>query len=374
MNEQVRPELRLKEDYRQHLPASDGNTTDTPFEGSGMVMKEGDPPGSAFHNKLAPPGSALPPGPPSQITQPENCFAARPPFVSLPSLASILELSSTPEPLHIYLLSDSSGETAAHIIKAAVAQFPSQSISVHRLAPVSHSHQIHERLAGIMHRPALIAYTFVVPELRDTLVHTALTLEGLHLIDLIGPLIDSLAYHTHTTPLHQPRRRHILDRAYFHRMEAVNFSVQFDDGKVHDALHKADVVLTGLSRTSKTPSCMYLAQHYSLKAANIPLVPGTDVPDEIYSIDPQRIIGLTINPDHLYSLRINRAQQMGISVRTDYSNYDAIQREIQYALTFFRKIGCLVINVTNRAIEETAAEIVRNLERAGCLPFLTEGG
>jgi hypothetical protein len=260
------------------------------------------------------------------------------------------------------------------MIKAAVAQFPSRSISVHRLAPVSHSRQIHDRLAEIAHRPALIAYTFVVPELRDTLVNAALTTDDLHLIDLIGPLIDSLACHTHTTPLHQPHRRHLLDSAYFQRMEAVNFSVQFDDGKVHDALHRADVILTGLSRTSKTPSCMYLAQHYSLRAANIPLVPGTPPPDAIYSVDPRRIIGLTINPDHLYSLRVSRAQQMGFSTRTDYSNYDAIHQEIPYAQSLFRKIGCLVINVTNRAIEETAAEIVRNLERAGCLPFLAEGG
>jgi len=213
-----------------------------------------------------------------------------------------------------------------------------------------------------------------VPELRETLTSAALASDDLHLIDLIGPLIDTVAYHTRTPPLHQPRRRHVLDSAYFQRMEAVNFSVQFDDGKVHDSLHRADVILTGLSRTGKTPSCMYLAQHYSLKAANIPLVPGTPVPDEIYAVDPGRIIGLTINADSLYSLRVNRAQQMGFSVRTNYSDYNAIEQEIQYAKSLFRKIGCQVINVTNRAIEETAAEIVRSLDRAGCLPFFSEGG
>jgi regulator of PEP synthase PpsR (kinase-PPPase family) len=346
--------------------------------GAHLRAAEGAPPGNMAHVDITPPGTATPPSlvPDTVFFKSHNhsTYLHSTYLVSPASASSAHDSHPTMDPLHIYILSDSSGETAAHIIKAAVAQFPSRSVCVHRLAPVTHSRQIHELLANIIHRPALIAYTFVVPELQETLVNAALTTDDLHLIDLIGPLIESVAHHTNKIPLHQPRRRHVLDSAYFQRMEAVNFSVQFDDGKVHDALHRADVVLVGLSRTSKTPSCMYLAQHYSLKAANIPLVPGTDVPKAIYSVDPQRIIGLTINADHLYSLRLHRAQHMGLSVRTDYSNYDSIREEMQYATSFFREVGCQVINVTNRAIEETAAEIVRRLENAGCLLFLTETG
>jgi len=374
MNERAQRGLRLEEDSYLYSPAVGGTSTDAPGEGTEPPVKTCPLPGFSIQSKLTPPAPPFPAyAPASQIGNFTNP-PSYPQIISPARTSSAQDTSLASEPLHIYLLSDSSGETAAHIIKAAVAQFPSQAVSVHRLAPVHQSHQIHDRLAEIVYRPALIAYTFVVPELRESLIGAVLTTNDLHLIDLIGPLIDSVAYHTHTTPLHQPRRRHVLDKAYFQRMEAVNFSVQFDDGKVHDALHRADVILTGLSRTSKTPSCMYLAQHYSLKAANIPIVPGTEVPEAIFSVDSQRIIGLTINADHLYSLRVNRAQQMGLSARTDYSNYEAIQQEIQYAQSFFRRIGCQIINVTNRAIEETAAEIVRSLERTGCLPFFSEGG
>lgn len=176
-------------------------------------------------------------------------------------------------------------------------------------------------------------------------------------LDLLGPLIARVASLTEAQPLAQPGRLHLLDESYFRRMEAVNFAVRYDDGKNPEGINQADVILVGLSRTSKTPNCMYLAQHYGLKAANVPIVPGVDPPLALFTIPSRKIIGLTIDPHLLHNLRSTRAQVIGMPANSEYADLDEIKAEVQYAKRIFRELKCHSIDVSARAIEETSSEI-----------------
>lgn len=262
----------------------------------------------------------------------------------------------------VFVISDSSGETAAHVVRSASAQFPLDTFTIRRLPRVHTTEEIKAWVAEIAGPQVLIAYTLVLPDFRETLV-AEVTKYGLPAVDLMGPLISALSQVADLPPLASPGRAHLLDEAYFKRMEAVNFSVHYDDGKDPEGLVLADVVLVGLSRTSKTPNSMYLAQHYGLKAANVPLVRGITPPKTLYQIPKGKIIGLSIHPDYLISLRLARAQSMGLSASVSYAELEEIELEVKYAHRIHRELGCYVIDVTTRAIEETSSEIVLYLER-----------
>ncbi len=176
-------------------------------------------------------------------------------------------------------------------------------------------------------------------------------------IDLLGQLIDKLTSLTHQQPLSVPGRLHVMDETYYKRIEAVDFAIRYDDGKNPDGIKQADVVLIGVSRTSKTPNCMYLAQHYGLKAANIPLVFGIEPPLNLYQISNSKIVGLSIDPHLLQDIRSTRAQIMGLSSQADYADLDRINQEVRYAKNIFRELKCHVIDVSAKAVEEISSEI-----------------
>lgn len=258
--------------------------------------------------------------------------------------------------LIIFTLSDSSGETAAHVAQAALVQFPPGFASIYRLPQVRSCQQISTLVREIATGRSLIAYTLVLPEYREALEEEARK-ANVPTLDLLGPLINKISGLTDSHPLSQPGRLHQLDETYFRRMEAVNFAVRFDDGKNPDGIAQSDVILVGLSRTSKTPNCMYLAQHYALKAANCPIVPGVDPPKALFNVQARKIIGLTIDPHLLHNLRTSRAQVIGMSPDTQYSDLEEIKAEVQYAKRIFRELKCHVIDVSSKAIEETSSEI-----------------
>jgi [pyruvate, water dikinase]-phosphate phosphotransferase / [pyruvate, water dikinase] kinase len=261
----------------------------------------------------------------------------------------------------IHILSDSSGETASQVLRAALAQFDS-AFSVQRLPRVCNTSDIENAAAMLSNTRSLIAYTLVLPEFREAL-QSAVIRYNVRAVDLLGPLVGALSDLLSLPPLAQPGRSHLLDEAYFRRMEAVNFSVHYDDGRdAHGILH-ADVVLTGLSRTSKTPNCMYLAQQYGLKAANVPLVPGIEPPPELRQLPRGRIIGLSIEFDYLFTLRKTRAEALGLPDDVAYADLEEIEKEVRFAKRVFRELGCHVIDVTMRAIEETSSEIFLYLQR-----------
>ncbi|HEY9712674.1 MAG TPA: pyruvate, water dikinase regulatory protein, partial [Chroococcales cyanobacterium] len=214
----------------------------------------------------------------------------------------------------------------------------------------------------VSHERSVIAYTLVLPEYRETLENEASKYQ-IPTVDLLGSLISRIAVLTDTAPLSQPGRLHMLDETYFKRIEAVDFAIRFDDGKNPDGIKQADVVLTGVSRTSKTPNCMYLAHHYGLKAANVPIVAGVEPPLQLFQIPARKIVGLHIDPHLLQEIRTTRAQILGMPATADYADPDRITQEVRHAKRLFRELKCHVIDVSAKAIEETSSEIYLHLRQ-----------
>ncbi len=264
--------------------------------------------------------------------------------------------------LIIFTLSDSSGETAEAVARAAVVQFPPGRASIYRLPQVKNIQQIPGLVREIALDRAVIAYTLVLPEYRDLLEAEAAKYD-ISTIDLLGPLISRIAMLTGQAPLSQPGRLHLLDETYFRRIEAVDFAIRFDDGKNPEGVLQADVVLVGVSRTSKTPNSMYLAHHYGMKAANVPVVFGVDLPLALYQLSPRKIIGLHLDPYLLQEIRTKRAQVLGMPSDNDYADEERILQEIRYAKKLFRELSCHVIDVSSKAIEEISSEIYLHLRQ-----------
>ncbi|HEY9719150.1 MAG TPA: pyruvate, water dikinase regulatory protein [Trichormus sp.] len=266
------------------------------------------------------------------------------------------QLPAETRELIVFTVSDSSGETAEAVARAALVQFPPGRASIYRLPQVRSCQQLAGLVREVANGRALIAYTLVLPEYRETLENEARKFD-IPTVDLLGPLITRIASLTATAPLSQPGRLHLLDESYFKRIEAVDFAIRFDDGKNPDGIRQADVVVTGVSRTSKTPNCMYLAHHYGLKAANVPIIAGVDPPASLFEINSKKIIGLHIDPYILQEIRTTRAQVLGMPSTSDYADIDRIRLEVRQAKKLFRELKCHVIDVSSKAIEETSSEI-----------------
>lgn len=203
---------------------------------------------------------------------------------------------------------------------------------------------------------AIVVYTLVRPNLKTYLEKKAHEL-GLTTVDIMGPIVSAINEVTHLTPKNQPGLIRRIDQEYFNKVEALEFAVKFDDGKEPRGLLRADIVITGVSRASKTPLCIYLA-HKGIKAANMPLVPEVTPPPELFEVPSHKVIGLTIKPDLLFEIRKERLRAMGLAQTADYANYQRILEELDYADEIMRKIGCPIIDVTNKATEETAAKVL----------------
>jgi len=274
----------------------------------------------------------------------------------------VKKLAPDARELVVFTLSDSSGETAEAVGRAALVQFPPGRASIYRLPQVKSCQQLAGLVRECANGRAVIAYTLVLPEYRETLEAEAAKF-SIPTVDLLGPLISRIASITQTAPLSQPGRLHLLDESYFKRIEAVDFAIRFDDGKNPDGIKQADIVLIGVSRTSKTPNCMYLAHHYGLKAANVPLVFGVDPPLALFQINPKKIFGLAIDPYLLQEIRTTRAIVLGMRGENDYADPDRIRQEVRYAKKIFRELKCHVIDVSAKAIEETSSEIFLQLRQ-----------
>jgi len=271
-------------------------------------------------------------------------------------------VNRTKSPLIVFTLSDSSGETAEAVSKAALAQFPQEHVQLYRLARVSSVDELNKIVSEISQEQGLIAYTLVRQDFKDALEKAAVSC-GIPTIDLLGPLIAKVAQVTQISPLSQAGRLHLLDESYYKRIEAIDFAIRYDDGKNPNGLTEADVVLIGVSRTSKTPNCMYLAQHWGLKAANIPLVPAVEPSPKLFTLSEKKIVGLTIDPQILAGIRSTRANVLGLPQGTDYTDLYIIEEEVQSAKKIFKRLGCHIIDVSNKAIEEISGEIYLYLRK-----------
>lgn len=260
----------------------------------------------------------------------------------------------------VYTLSDSSGETAEMVAKSALSQFEDEKTEIKRLPKVRSQEDIKDLFKNSIKPPGIIVYTLVLPEARQSLIEEA-SKNAIPIYDVLSDLVSKMENIFHAPPLREPGLRLKVDQSYFNRMDAIHYAIKYDDGQNLNGIESADVVLIGVSRTGKTPSCMYLAQHYGLRAANIPIVLGVDLPKKLSEINPNKLIGLTCDPLVLQSFRSTRANSLQIDYSADYCDFDHISKEVEYSKRIFREVKCPVVDMTNRAVEETAVEIITKL-------------
>ncbi len=257
----------------------------------------------------------------------------------------------------VYIVSDSIGETAEFVVKAVASQFDSGNVDMRRVPFVENREQIVEVFKQANGCNAIIAYTLVVPVLRKTMEEEALNY-NVCTADILGSLMGAFSRVTCKEPHLEPGRVRLLDEVYFRRVAAVEFAVKHDDGKDPRGFKKAEVVLVGISRTSKTPLSIYLA-HQGIMVANLPLVPEVEPPAELFWIPPEKIIGLIINPAQLKEIRQERLKALGLESNANYVAVERIEEELAYARRIMKKIGCTVFDVSNKAVEEVANRIIQ---------------
>lgn len=260
----------------------------------------------------------------------------------------------------IYVLSDGTGETAMSMLQAALVQYHNSDIKIIRVKNVRSPSQIERTMEEVKEEQGFVVYTLVSKSMRELIQSLSQSL-NVPSVDLLGPVLEQLDVF-----FDLQKREHLqagllrtVDDKYFKRIEAIEFTVRHDDGKTLSQLDKADIILVGISRTSKTPLSIFLS-HKGWKVANIPLVLGTTLPDELFEVDQRKIVGLTINEDKLHLIRRKRLENFGQDPGGEYANLDHIQKELDYANEIFKKNRRWpIVNVTDRALEETAAEVAR---------------
>jgi regulator of PEP synthase PpsR (kinase-PPPase family) len=264
-----------------------------------------------------------------------------------------------PQPVELHIVSDSTGETASRLVHALEAQFPDQAFEEIRHPMIESVGDLEAVVKRARGRPAVVVYTLVGTELRGQM-RILCRRARLHYCDLLGQPIEAVAKVSGMAARMQPGGRHPLDETYFRRMEAIEFAVKYDDGMA-GGLREADIVLVGVSRTSKTPLSIYLG-YLGYRAANVPLVKGIDPPKELFEIEPTKIVGLKIDAKRLAEIRKNRARRMGGSNHR-YSKLLEVYEELEQAEAVQRRLGCPVIDTTELSIEETAARVIRLVEQ-----------
>jgi [pyruvate, water dikinase]-phosphate phosphotransferase / [pyruvate, water dikinase] kinase len=263
---------------------------------------------------------------------------------------------------HLHLVSDSTGETLNAVAKAACAQFDMGHPIEHVYPLVRSRKQLERALLEIEGAPGLVLHTMVNQELREVLEAKCREL-GQPSVAVIDPVMDLLGSYLGAEVSHRPGAQHELDAKYFKRIDALNYTMAHDDGQSAETLERADVVLVGVSRTSKTPTCIYLANR-GIKAANVPIVLGVSLPEQIHTIAGPLIVGLLASPERLIQIRRNRLLSLNEEAETDYVDLDAVRAEVAFARRLFGEKGWPVIDVTRRSIEETAAAVIALHSRA----------
>lgn len=266
-----------------------------------------------------------------------------------------------PKRLHLHLVSDATGETIQSVARACIAQFDDVETIEHFWNMVRTTRQLDFALDSIRSHGGAVLYTVVDDHLRQYLEGKCREAQvpAINVLEpVMGLFADMLGQHRQSLP----GRQHTLDSAYFDRVDAMEYALGHDDGQKARDLHKADVVLVGVSRTSKTPTCLYLANR-GVKAANVPFVPGVPLPQDLETLKRPMIVGLTKDPDALVALRRNRLIMLHQGGETAYIDPEEVRAEVMEARRYFTRRGWPIIDVTRRAIEETSAEILQLLLR-----------
>jgi [pyruvate, water dikinase]-phosphate phosphotransferase / [pyruvate, water dikinase] kinase len=262
---------------------------------------------------------------------------------------------------HLHLVSDATGDTVHSVARACLVQFEGAEAIEHIWSMVRTKSQIERVIAGVAANPGLVLYTLVNETLRQPLVDGCRRVQ-VPAIPVLDPVIGALGAYLGRQSRGLPGQQHLLDREYFARIDAMTFALAHDDGQSAWGLNEADVVLVGVSRTSKTPTCIYLANR-GIKAGNVPIVPDMPMPAELFAATRPLIVGLTNDPERLIQVRQNRLSMLHQDDRTDYTDVEAVRREVAQARRVFADHHWPVIDVTRRSIEETAAAILKLLAR-----------
>jgi len=266
------------------------------------------------------------------------------------------------EPLTVHILSDSLGETADAVAKAAVSQFPPKCFQVERLPRVASPQQVRDLVFEHCGPNCIFFYTLAEEPMRDAM-HRVTEELNVKAVDILGPAVQALALASDVAPTGEPGAIRKTDRGYFQRIEAMEFAVKHDDGRNPQGLKEAEIVLVGVSRTSKTPLSMYLASK-GYRTANVPLAREMNPPPELFDVDPRRVFGLVSDPDLIAQIRALRTENLG-RYSADYATREAVIEDLEDARGVLRKIGAYLVRTDNRAVEETAQEILQRLEANG---------
>ncbi len=253
------------------------------------------------------------------------------------------------------MISDGTGDTATAAVNAVMAQFHTD-WKLQVIGGIRHESEVRRAIKKAARSGALVVFSLVDKRVAGALLQES-TAQGVATVDLLGGLIAKVAQHLHAEPRHQPGLLHAFSDEYFHRIDAVEFAVRHDDGANLETLFEADIILIGVSRTSKTPLSMYLAQR-GYKTGNVPLVAGMDPPKVLYELDANKIYGLMVDHGTLMTLRVNRLKVLRVSPRSIYTDSDAVELELRRARRLFQSNRWRSIDITGRAVEETAARIM----------------
>lgn len=255
-----------------------------------------------------------------------------------------------------YAVSDSTGKTAKHLMESALGQFPDNKAKIKSFSFVRSLNKIDEIIRLAKDDNAIIAYTFVKDEMRKHLNELAEE-NDLDYIDMMDQPLNMVSKRFKVEPREEFALKYKLDEEYFKRIEAMEFTLKFDDLNESKGIAEADIVLVGVSRTSKTPLSVHLS-YLGYKTANVPLVPEVDIHPSVLENNDNKVIGLTIDPELLNDIRIERLKKMGLGDDATYAARERINQEFEYADSIMEEIGCPIIDVTDKTIEETAVEVL----------------
>ncbi len=269
------------------------------------------------------------------------------------------KIDSITKDFHIFVVSDSTGETAEKVVRAAVSQFAIPEVHLKRFLLVDSELKLREIITEAVGKNALIIFTLVKDSLRNIMLQES-SEKGVTSIDIIGPVLNSISYILDILPERKPGLIHRVNDEYFKRIDALEYAVKHDDGQRVDEITEADTLILGVSRTSKTPLCLFLAQR-GFKAANIPIIDEQGINDVVYKIPGGTIFGLVSDAVRISNLRKERLKRMGLSFSSDYVSIESIEKELSHSKNIYSKLNAFVIDITDKSIEEVAADIISHI-------------
>ena len=262
---------------------------------------------------------------------------------------------------YIFAVSDATGDTCLRVAKSALSQFKTTKVVLERVPHIRTYNDIQDLMDRVVKVDGIIIYTMVSPECRQHITNLGRK-NGVPTVDILGPVLSRFSDLLEISPMAKPGLFRQLDSEYFNRIEAIDFTIKHDDSMGLTTVDEAEIVLVGVSRTTKTPVSIYLS-YRGWKVANIPIISDRSYPKELDDVNPDKIVALTVNPNRLQLIRMDRQHKLHDARLTDYTDPDNIKREVLAGLHLYRKKGWSIVNVTHKSIEETSTEVMRLIYR-----------